>query len=398
MNELREAVGQLLIGGFPGSEIHQHFAELARDGLVGGAIVFHRNLRDVEQAAHLARGLLALPAPEPLFLAIDQEGGRVQRLWDPFPEMPPMRALGDTRKKTLAHRAGYLVGDALALVGFQQNYAPVLDVDSNPDNPVIGDRAFSSDPAVVARLGSSYIEGLQSSGVAACGKHFPGHGDTLEDSHLSLPSLSHNRERLDAIELVPFRAAVRTGVAAIMTAHIMFPELDPEHPATLSERVIHALLRDELGYDGVVVSDDLEMRAIADHYGVPDAAVRSIRAGCDQLLICHHPELIAESHAAIVAAVEKGTLDRARVMEAAARVRKLKAEYRPRADLPEPSAVAALFAKDEHRKLLAEISGAVEAAPIVAREDLPIVEYDLGEEASAPLALDLDPTESWRKA
>jgi beta-N-acetylhexosaminidase len=400
MNELGQAVGQLFVGGFPGEEVHQEFADLVKDGLAGGAIVFRRNLTGVEQAARLARSLLSLPSPSRLMLAIDQEGGRVQRLFDPFPELPPMRVFGDAKKKSLAIRAGRLIGESLALVGFQQNYAPVLDVDSNPANPVIGDRSFSRDPSLCARLGAAYIEGLQSAGVAACGKHFPGHGDTSEDSHLQLPALPHDLARLESVELVPFRGAVRTGVAAIMTAHIMFPALDAEHPATLSERVLSAILRRELGYDGVIVSDDLEMKAIADHYGIPDAAVRAIRAGCDQLLVCHHPALIVEAHRAIVSAVERGVLERARVMEAAARVRRLKESYPALASLPPPEDVAGLFPREEHATILAALRDGATAPSFdpggpTGSSDR-ITEYDF-EDQGAPLELDLDPTESWRR-
>lgn len=390
MNELHFAVGQLFLGGFMGEEPSQEFKELAKDGIVGGAILFRRNIVNVEQAATFARQLLALPAPSQLMLAIDQEGGRVQRLLSPFPELPPMRKFGEAKKKTLILRAGRLIGECLALVGFQQNYAPVLDVDSNPANPVIGDRSFSRDPATVARMGAAYIEGLQSTGIAACGKHFPGHGDTSEDSHLALPTLPHDRARLDEIELVPFRAAVRAGVSAIMTAHIMFPAFDSENPATLSPRVL-GILREELGFEGVIVSDDLEMKAIADHYGIADAAVRSIRAGCDQLLVCHHPALLADAHRAIVDAVERGILDRGRVLEAAERVRVLKEAHRPMPELPDPSEVAARFPLEDARALLAELQdGVVHDQGGATAPSERIVEFEF--EDGPPLELD-DPTE-----
>jgi beta-N-acetylhexosaminidase len=395
MSELRYTVGQLFVGGFPGEEVHQEFAELVKDGLCGGAIVFRRNLTSVEQAAKLARSLLSLRAPSPLLLAIDQEGGRVQRLYDPFPELPPMRAFGETKKKTLALRAGRLIAECLSVVGFNQNYAPVLDVDSNPANPVIGDRSFSRDPSTVARLGSAYIEGLQSAGVAACGKHFPGHGDTSEDSHYALPTLAHDRERLENVELVPFRAAARTGVASIMTAHIMFLAIDASLPATLSKPVL-SLLRDEIGYDGVIVSDDLEMKAIADHYGIPDAAVRAIRAGCDQLLVCHHPALLAEAHRAICDAVLKGTLEKSRVLEAAARVARLKETFHTRTDLPPADEVAAHFSKAEHRAILEDLAQGGHEAGGRTGDSAAIVEYDFEEQGAS--SIELDPTESWRKS
>lgn len=357
--ELRAAAGRVLVGGFPGETLHGDFRGLVEEGLVGGAILFARNLRGLEHAASLVSELRALASPlgAPLLVSIDQEGGRVQRLRAPFPELPPMRSVGDLGRKSVARRAGVLIGECLAMAGFTQNYAPVLDVDSNPDNPVIGDRSFSRDPSAVARLGAAYIDGLQSAGVAACGKHFPGHGDTSKDSHLELPTLPHGRERLEAIELVPFRAAVRAGVASIMTAHVLFPALDPAHPATLSEHVIEALLRRGMGFDGVIVSDDLEMKAVADHYGVEDAAIRAIRAGCDQLLICHQPELVRRAHQALVAAALDGTLPAARLMEAAARVDRLKSAFPGSVVRPSPEVLPAALPLDRHRSLLDALAG-----------------------------------------
>jgi beta-N-acetylhexosaminidase len=392
MNDgLSSAVGQLLIGGFPGVEIHEEFAALVKEGRVGGAILLARNLGSLEETAGLIRKLTKLTAGQRLWIAIDQEGGRVQRLRRPFPELPPMRTLGNTKKKTFARRAGHILGRALGVLGIDQDYAPVLDVDSNPNNSVIGDRAFSSDPSVVARMGAAFIDGIQSTGVAACGKHFPGHGDTSQDSHHELPSLPHDRARLNEVELVPFRAAVRTEVAAIMTAHIMFPHIDAEHPATLSERVINTLLRGDLGFEGVVVSDDLEMKAIADHYGIEDAAVRAIRAGCDQLL-CHQPSLIDRAHRAIMAAVEKGTVARSRVMESAERVRKMKADFAPRGARPNPEEVVAHLPKEEHEELLLALATG-EPLPSIASggptgDSERIVEFDF--EGDPDLDLEID--------
>jgi beta-N-acetylhexosaminidase len=243
-----------------------------------------------------------------------------------------MRELGDGDLERVRDAARTLARGVRAL-GFNQDYAPVLDVDTNPDNPVIGDRSFSRDPQAVAERGAAFIQAMQAEGVAACGKHFPGHGDTQTDSHLELPRLEHDLARLEAVELPPFVEAVKAEVASIMTAHVLFPALDPEHPATLSEKVVGPLLRERLGFEGVIVSDDLEMKAVADNYAIEDSAVRAIRAGCDQLLICHDVELQARAHAALVKAVEGGTLDRGRLLEAASRVAKMKADYP--VDVPE---------------------------------------------------------------
>jgi beta-N-acetylhexosaminidase len=381
--QVHQDAGQVLMGGFVDVDIDPAFSQLVESGRVGGAILFRRNIESPAQTQDLLQRLTALQTSEPLMYAVDQEGGRVQRLRDPFPELPPMRVFGDAGRKTLARRAGALLGRTLRAIGFHQDFAPVLDVDSNPDNPVIGDRAFSNDPNIVARLGAAFIDGMQTEGMAACAKHFPGHGDTNVDSHLALPRLDHDLERLRAVELVPFRAAVAVDVASIMTAHILFSAFDDEHPATLSEKVMGPLVRDEVGYRGVVVSDDLEMRAVADHYGVADAAVRSIRAGCDQILICKHPELIAEAHEALVKAVESKTLSKYRLAEAAQRVRLLKQRYvqpRPSANLSE------VLADPDLALILSELSN---PSAFVGPDPTEPEEFEYALEGGAELELDV---------
>ena len=324
--EARQAAGEVILGGFPEPVASAEFAELLRSGRIGGAVLFRHNFTSSEQAADLTQSLKALRSDA--WLAIDQEGGRVQRLGPPFPQLPPMRQLGE-RSDAISHArlAGQVLSQGLAMLGLHQNYVPVLDVDTNPDNHAIGDRAFSSDPQQVADLGAALIEALQLGGVAACGKHFPGHGDTHTDSHFVLPRLDHDLDRLRRVELLPFAAAIRAGVASIMTTHVCYTTLDAAHPVTLSEAVIEPLLRRELGYDGVVVTDDMEMLAIMDHYGIEEASVRALRAGCDQILICHRAELQAAAYEAIVRAVETGELPRARLLQAAARIGRMKQRY-----------------------------------------------------------------------
>lgn len=326
MTRLSDQVGQLLIGGFSGTTVDTDFAALQRSGRVGGVVLFARNLPSIPGGLDLVDALGRLPG-KPLIVAVDQEGGRVQRLSAPFPQVPPTRVIGATRSPALARDVGTLLGRGLFALGFHQNYAPVLDVDSNPDNPVIGDRSFGDDARSVARLGAAFIDGLQSEGVAACAKHFPGHGDTSVDSHHALPRLDHAMSRLSRVELVPFVAAAQAGCEAMMTAHILFTELDPEHPATLSEKVLGPLLREGIGFRGMIVSDDLEMNAIADHYGVEEAAIRAVRAGCDQLLICHRPGWVARAHEALVRAAETQEIPRSRIEAAAARVTAFKERY-----------------------------------------------------------------------
>jgi beta-N-acetylhexosaminidase len=231
-----------------------------------------------------------------------------------------MRAVGRADDAELSFALGRLIGRELRAVGFDLNYAPVLDVDTNPDNPVIGPRSFGRTPDVVAWHALAVMAGLGAGGVAACGKHFPGHGDTLQDSHLALPRLEHSLERLENVELVPFKAAIKASVPALMTAHVMFNELDPEWPATMSGLIVRALLRNKLGYDGLVVSDDLEMKAIADHYSLEDVLVRGLNAGVDAFLCCHTPQTMHSAIDVIATAVAKGHVPAYRFEQALERV------------------------------------------------------------------------------
>lgn len=282
--------GQLLFVGYPGHDVPEDVARLVRAGRVGGVILFKRNVRDPEQVRRVVAELHALaPDDAPLVVALDQEGGRVQRLRAPWTEWPPMRALG-ARSTEDTRRLARALATELLDCGFDLDFAPVVDVDSNPDNPVIGDRSFAGAPEVVARHARAFIEAMQGVGLAACAKHFPGHGDTDLDSHLALPRLDLDLARLREIELPPFRAAVEAGVASVMTAHVLFPQLDEKRPATLSPDVM-GILREELGYDGLVFSDDIEMRAMADHWSSHACSIGVIEAGVDSILVCSKADL-----------------------------------------------------------------------------------------------------------
>jgi len=297
------------------------------DDELAGVILFRRNLQEGPGgAADQIRRIASVARRTPL-VAVDQEGGRVQRFRSPVLELPPMRALGQRDDPELTRRAARVLGGQLGAIGFNVNFAPVLDVDTNPDNPVIGDRSFGADPALVARHGVAFARGLRDAGVMACGKHFPGHGDTVVDSHFTLPMLAHDMERLEAVELVPFRAAAGE-IDSIMTAHIVFRALDADRPATLSHPVITGLLRGQLGYDGLVVSDDLEMKAIADHYPNGEAAVAAIRAGCDLLLICATVGWLEEARVALTEAAKRDSAFALRLHDAAERVRAKRAALR----------------------------------------------------------------------
>ncbi len=311
-------VRPLLWIGFDGKIPTPEAARLIHEG-VSGVILFARNVGNSDETRALIRELKSI-ARGPLLLSVDQEGGRVARLTEGFEAFPPMRELGE-RSPDEVRAIGRRLGAQVRGAGFDINLAPVVDVDSNPANPVIGNRSFSRDPQVVAALGASMIAGLQEH-VAACAKHFPGHGDTDKDSHYDLPRLPHALERLRACELVPFKAAVKAGVACVMTTHVVFDALDPGVAATMSAPAIR-LLREEVGFGGVCVSDCLEMKAISEHFGCGKAAVRAIAAGVDALLVSHTPDAQHEVIDALAAAVIDGRIPEARVLEARSRLERL---------------------------------------------------------------------------
>jgi beta-N-acetylhexosaminidase len=269
-----------------------------------------------------------------------------------------MATLGRSGDEELARRFAKALATELRAVGITLDYAPVLDIHTNPKNPIIGDRALAEDADSVARLGAAIIQTLQNNGVAACGKHFPGHGDTSVDSHLDLPLIEHPPDRIRRVELVPFREAIKAGVAFIMTAHVFVPSLDEEKPATLSRRVVQGMLRDELGFPGVILSDDLEMKAIAKTYAVPDAAVQAIAAGCDGLLICSGDvDVQAATLEALVRAVEQDVIPYKRLEDALQRNRAAKERF-----LAAPVAtnqraqLRHVLGCDEHQRIVDEMS------------------------------------------
>jgi beta-N-acetylhexosaminidase len=313
--------GQLLFAGFEGTALPEDVARQVASGELGGVVLFARNVTGPQQLRSLVARLHELAPPDfPLCVAIDQEGGRVQRLRAPWTEWPPMRAVGRRDRVDDTRALGRALGRELADLRIDLDFAPVVDVDTNPDNPVIGDRSFARTPEAVARHAVALLEGLQAQGVAACAKHFPGHGDTHLDSHLALPRIDHDLARLREVELPPFRAAANAGVASMMTAHVVVACLDPSLPATLSPAALE-LLRGELGYDGCVFGDDLEMAAVADLMDPAEAARRALAAGCDALLVCRRRDVREAVSAAL-----RG-LPESRLEAAARRVAALKRRF-----------------------------------------------------------------------
>ena len=362
---MRREIGQLLIGSLSGTTIAPEMRSLAREFQLGGVTLFKRNIEAPEQVAELSHDLQALASELPLWVAVDQEGGRVARLRAPFTEWPPMATLGRSADDGLAYRFAAAMAAELKAVGITLDFAPVLDIHTNPKNPIIGDRALGEDADTVARLGAAVIRGLQENGVAACGKHFPGHGDTSVDSHQALPLIEHPPDRIRRVECVPFREAIRHDVAFMMTAHILVPSLDEQKPATLSSTIVDGMLRTELGFQGVILSDDLEMKAIADTYTVPEAAVQAIAAGCDGVLVCRHlssdrsqdVEVQAAVLEALVHAVEDGRIPRKRAEDALARNRRAKERFLAAPVAPGRSAVLReVLGNDAHRRIADEMS------------------------------------------
>jgi beta-N-acetylhexosaminidase len=323
--DLETAAARLLTVGFHGKTLSPELERLLTRG-VSGVILFSRNVGGPSEVLELTRAIKRR-AGRPLLVSVDQEGGKVARLRDGFTRLPPFRTLGTLGDVTFARDYGRMVGTELAAVGIDLDFAPVLDVDTNPENPVIGERSLGSDAKLVANLGVAFAKGLGDAGVAACGKHFPGHGDTRTDSHLELPRLPHPLARLEQVELVPFASAAAAGIPAIMTAHVVFEALDSERPATMSAAVVRGLLRERFGYAGVVFSDDLEMQAIADHYSIDAVMLEGLTAGLDSFLVCHTAELAHRAIDAVVAAVTRGALSASRLHEAVGRVEALAARF-----------------------------------------------------------------------
>jgi beta-N-acetylhexosaminidase len=293
-----------LMAGFEGKSLPPVLSAWLSDGTVSGVILFSRNLEGPRQVRELCREIRAAGGrgrPAPL-IAIDQEGGRVTRFKDPaFTQFPPARSYSFLccHAEGAAEAAGAVLAAELSAVGIDINFAPVLDVDSNPVNPVIGDRSLSGDPEEVARIGIAFVRGTLSRNVLPVGKHFPGHGHTETDSHNVLPVVRSPRRTLVARDIYPFRQAIRAGIPALMTAHVLYPALDPEYPATLSRKILTGLLRGRLRFRGAVFSDALEMKAISLDYGIGDGAVLAFRAGCDAVIVSRGEREQAEAAEAL---------------------------------------------------------------------------------------------------
>jgi len=347
---LEEKVGQLVMVGLDGYEFNPNAQKFIQEYKVGGFILLKKNVQDTQQALRLVNSLKEANGDQiPLFLAIDEEGGRISRMPADLSKMPSSQKIGTLNNKELARRVGEILGQEVKEFGLNVNFAPVLDIYSNPKNTVIGDRAFGSTPELVSSLGIQVMKGIQEQDVIPVVKHFPGHGDTAVDSHIGLPRVDYDLERLRSFELVPFKEAVSQQVDGIMLAHILIPKIDPDYPASCSRAVITELLRTELNYQGVVITDDLTMGAILENYNIGEVAVKSIQAGSDIVLVCHDfakEELVIQE---LLKAARTGEISTERLNESVYRVLKLKEKYALSNSLKETVDVQSL--NDEIQKL-----------------------------------------------
>ena len=342
--------------GFDGIEPPEDLCALLGQGL-GGVILFKRNLRDLEQVCSLTATLHRRGVSPPL-VGVDQEGGRVVRLPQPFLIPPPAAALGRIDDPELTHDVARAVGRELRAAGFTWNLAPVLDIHTNPDNPIIGDRAFSHDPHCVARMGLAAFRGFEEAGILTTGKHFPGHGETAADSHHTLPESPQPKARWNAVEFLPFREAIRAGIPSILVAHLNCPALDPTAPSSLSRIIVTDILRGELGFDGVVVSDDLEMQAILARFDIGEAAVRFLEAGGDLILICQDADRQRQAIAAVESAVRRGRISRQRVHASLDRLGRLRRATAPPPFVASGEPPRSVVGSDAHQALLARVLAA----------------------------------------
>ena len=356
-SSIRHEIGQLLFGSLSAMTVTPEMRSLAREFQLGGLVLFNRNIEAPMQVAELSSDVQALAPQLPLWISIDQEGGRVARLGEPFTKWPPMNVLGRCGDVQLASKFAAALAAELQAVGVTLNFSPVLDIYTNPKNSVIGDRALGTDASTVAKLGAAIIHGFQDSGIAACGKHFPGHGDTVDDSHIKLPVIEHDLERLRRVEILPFHAAVEAGVAFIMTAHLLIPSIDDKNATTFSKRIVEGILRKELKFSGVILGDDLEMKAVSATQTVSDAAVQAVIAGCDGILICSGEiETQVAALEALLYAVEDGRISRNRIEDALKRQRNAKEKFLTETPARDHLDRSRIIGCDQHKRIADEMA------------------------------------------
>src|SRR6266699_2868308 len=365
---LEEQIGQLLVAGFWGTAPTPEIIDLIQNYRTGGIILFSRNVQDAQQVLELTHSLQMIAKtaghPAPLLIAIDQENGMVQRLGRGTTLFPGNMALGATGSEQVVYGVAQATGRELKALGINMNLAPVLDVNNNPANPVIGVRSFGEDPHQVARLAAASVRGYRAAGVISDLKHFPGHGDTAVDSHLALPTIASTLEQLEAIELVPFRSGIEAGADSVMIAHISFPAVTHQEalPATVSPAIVQGILRERLRFEGVIISDCMEMNAVAETIGTEPAAVMALRAGIDLVLVSHTYVRQRGSIKAIQSALQMDELSPEIVRQAAERVLRLKSRFLSWDSLP-AAPVPAWVGGSSHQRLRDQAQRVLVIAP-----------------------------------
>lgn len=351
ITKAKQALGECFIMGFEGTELSDETSAFLSQASIGGVIIFAKNYTSPHQVAELCEQIQDCRRDLPLWISVDHEGGRVQRFQEGFTLIPEARDIAEKDSPKLIYSISEMVALELRSVGINVNFTPVADVDSNPANPIIGRRAFGSDEETVSKMVSSWVRGHVTNGVQACVKHFPGHGDTTVDSHLALARVDTDLETLRDREFKPFLKAFKAGCRWVMTAHVLNPHLDEKVPATLSRHTLIDILRKELRYTGVIVSDDLEMQAITDHYGAEEAPRLAIEAGCD-LLIYRSEPAARHAYTALIRALDDGKLSPERVIDAAERSYALKNEFLVPYQKPNREQIDSFVGRAENRELV----------------------------------------------
>ena len=326
---INEKIGQLMIVGFNGTSVDENLNDLVKNSYIGGVILFKDNVESLDGVTELINNikLLNIENKIPLFISVDEEGGVVSRTPNEFLKLPSSISIGAYNNENMSYKVGEIIAQELKLMGYNMDYAPVLDVLSNPNNTVIGSRAFGRDVDTVSNLGVSVMKGISENNVISVVKHFPGHGDTSVDSHYGLPLVEKSLEELKELEFIPFQWAINNGADVIMVSHILLQSIDSENPATMSKKIISNILRNEMNFDGVVISDDMTMAAIMDNYDIGEASVKAINAGVDIILVCHGYDNEMQVLNSISEAVNSGEITEERLNESVYRILSLKNKY-----------------------------------------------------------------------
>lgn len=329
---IEQKIGQMVMFGFPGYTLSKETRNFFEKHYIGNFILFERNYKSVQQLVELTTDLHGISKDFIPIIAVDQEGGRVIRFKKPFTSLPSAQTIGRIIKNNekaikISYEIGKILGSELSAVGVNMNLAPVLDILTNERNSVIGDRSYGADPLLVSQIGLSLVAGMQDQKVIACGKHFPGHGDTEVDSHKGLPVVHHDIKRLWTRELRPFNHCIKNGMLAIMSSHVKYDKIDDKFPASLSEKIIGKLLRKAMGFTGIVLTDDLGMGAIKKNYKITEAGVLSVKAGNDIVMVCNDIEEQKRVYDALCEAVIKKEIEEYKINEAVGRILRIKRQF-----------------------------------------------------------------------